>query len=135
MVAVLSGFLAVATPWENGYTRRQLALGASISTANSYRYVTVGLLGILTLWAVWVFFGWVPVAGTLLLAAAALVTWLLAYGWIQRGVAEPRRRIAKSLRASCCPPRRSPTNSCGRHPQFESAQSKPSTRTPPPPHR
>ena len=77
LIAVLGGFLAVAHAMGERYTRRQLALGASITSANSYRYVTVGLLGISALWLAWVVFGWVPVAGTVVFAAAALVTWLL----------------------------------------------------------
>jgi hypothetical protein len=32
----------------------------------------------MALWLSWVAFGWVPVAGTLVLATAILVTWLLA---------------------------------------------------------
>jgi hypothetical protein len=32
----------------------------------------------MTLWLSWVLFGWVPVAGTLVLATAVLITWLLA---------------------------------------------------------
>lgn len=78
VVAVLGGFLAIAHAMGETLTRRQLARGASIASANSYRYVTVGLAGVMALWLCWVFFGWVPVAGTLVLTTAILVTWLLA---------------------------------------------------------
>jgi hypothetical protein len=78
IVAVLGGFLAIAHAMGETLTRRQLARGAAIASANSYRYVLVGLAGIMTLWLSWVVFGWVPVAGTLVFATALLVTWLLA---------------------------------------------------------
>lgn len=78
VVAVLGGFLAVAHAMGEALTRRQLAQGMSIAHANSYRYVLVGLSGVALLWLTWVVFGWVPVAGTLMFSAAALVTWLLA---------------------------------------------------------
>lgn len=78
IVGVLGGFLAIAHAMGESVTRRQLAMGAQIMSANSYRYVAVGLGGIALLWLLWVAFGWVPVAGTLILATAVLVTWLLA---------------------------------------------------------
>lgn len=78
ILAVLGGFLAIAHAMGETVTRRQLARGASITTANSYRYVVVGLAGVMALWLAWVLFGWVPLAGTLIFATAALVTWLLA---------------------------------------------------------
>ncbi|HWA15939.1 MAG TPA: polymer-forming cytoskeletal protein [Gemmatimonadales bacterium] len=78
VVGVLGGFLAIAHAMGESVTRRQLAMGAQIMSANSYRYVAVGLAGIAALWLLWVAFGWVPVAGTLILATAVLVTWLLA---------------------------------------------------------
>jgi hypothetical protein len=76
VIAVLGGFLAVAHAMGENLTRRQLAQGRAVS-ANSYRYVTTGLLGVAALWLAWVAFDWVPVAGVLILATAALVTWLL----------------------------------------------------------
>ena len=77
VLAVLGGFLAVAHAMGETLTRRQLAQGAAIASANSYRYVIVGLAGVAALWLGWVAFGWVPVAGTLVLATAVLITWLL----------------------------------------------------------
>jgi hypothetical protein len=78
ILAVLGGFLAVAHAMGESLTRRQLARGAFIGSANSYRYVTVGLGGVASLWLGWVLFGWVPVAGTLIFGTAVLVTWMLA---------------------------------------------------------
>ncbi len=78
VLAILGGFLSVAHAMGESLTRRQLAQGAAIASANSYRYVIVGLAGVLALWLGWVVFGWVPVAGTLVLAMAILITWLLA---------------------------------------------------------
>lgn len=78
IVAVLGGFLAIAHAMGESLTRRQLARGISITSANSYRYMAVGLGAVGLLWLSWVLFGWVPVAGTLILATATLVSWLLA---------------------------------------------------------
>ncbi len=78
IVAILGGFLAIAHAMGESLTRRQLAQGASITNANSYRYVAVGLAAVALLWLSWVLFGWVPVAGALVLATAVLVTWVLA---------------------------------------------------------
>jgi len=78
IAAVLGGFLATAHAMGETLTRRQLAQGASIAHANSYRYVAAGLGAVALLWLTWVGFGWVPLAGTLVLATAMLVTWLLA---------------------------------------------------------
>jgi hypothetical protein len=78
VVALLGGYLAVAHAMGETYTRRRMAMGAPIGLANSYRYVLVGVTSLLVLWAAWVVFGWVPVAGTLIRGAAILATWLLA---------------------------------------------------------
>lgn len=78
VVALLGGYLAVAHAMGETYTRRRMAMGASIGLANSYRYVLVGVTALLVLWAAWVVFGWVPVAGTLIRGIAILATWLLA---------------------------------------------------------
>lgn len=78
VLAVLGGFLAIAHAMGESITRRQLARGVSITSANSYRYVTVGLGAVACLWLAWIAFGWVPFAGTLVFITATLVTWLLA---------------------------------------------------------
>ena len=133
VVAILGGFLAVAHAMGERYTRRQLALGAAINSANSYRYVAVGLLGIGTLWAVWVLFGWVPFAGTLLFAAAVLVTWLLAT--VGLGAALLSRAGYREEFAGRLLPAEALTDEyLWATPQFGvPAQSRPTSRTPPPP--
>lgn len=78
VLAVLGGFLAIAHAMGESITRRQLARGMSIHSANSYRYVGVGLGAVASLWLAWLAFGWVPVAGTLVFVTAILVTWMLA---------------------------------------------------------
>lgn len=78
IVGLLGGCLAVAHAMGETYTRRRMAAGIPVGSANSYRYLVIGLLALLSLWAAWVVFGWVPVAGGLIQAIAALATWLLA---------------------------------------------------------
>ncbi|HEY9442025.1 MAG TPA: polymer-forming cytoskeletal protein [Gemmatimonadales bacterium] len=78
VVGALGGFLAVAHAMGETYIRRRLALGAVLGSPNSYRYLTVGLGALASLWLAWAVFGWVPVAGDLIRGAAFLVTWLLA---------------------------------------------------------
>jgi hypothetical protein len=77
VAAIVGGAIAVAHAMGETYTRRRMALGVVINSPNSYRYLLVGLSSVFTLWAVWIVFGWVPVAGTIILALSALVTWLL----------------------------------------------------------
>ena len=77
IVAVLGGLLAVTHAMGETYTRRRLAQGALIGSPNSYRFVLVGLAALMSIWAAWVVFGWVPAAGTLIQGIAMLVTWLL----------------------------------------------------------
>lgn len=71
------GALAVAHAMGESITRRQMAQGRALSP-NSYRYLVVGLCCVLAPWLVWTLFGWVPVAGELMLGAAILISWLLA---------------------------------------------------------
>ncbi|MGH7579245.1 MAG: hypothetical protein ACREM9_03675 [Gemmatimonadales bacterium] len=78
VVAALGGFLAVAHAMGETYIRRRMAMGVVIGSANSYRYLVVGLGALAALWLAWSVFGWVPVAGNLIRGAAFLVTWLLA---------------------------------------------------------
>jgi hypothetical protein len=77
LLGIVGGYLAVAHALGESYTRRRLALGKTASSPNSYRYVLVGLVLMMGFWGGWVFFGWVPVAGTMIKVAAILVTWLL----------------------------------------------------------
>jgi hypothetical protein len=78
IVGVLGGYLAVAHAMGEIYTRRRMAMGAMIGSPNSYRYLVIGLAAPAVVWLAWAVFGWVPVAGNLIRAAAVLVTWLLA---------------------------------------------------------
>lgn len=78
VAAVVGGFLAVAHAMGETITRRQMARGLAIQSANSYRYVGVGLAGLTGLWMLWALIAPVPVAGTILIALAVLATWLLA---------------------------------------------------------
>jgi hypothetical protein len=78
VTAIVGGFLAVAHAMGENITRRQMARGLAIASANSYRYVTVGLAGLTALWLLWALLAPVPLAGTILLALAALATWSLA---------------------------------------------------------
>ncbi len=84
VVAVLGGLLAVAHAMGETITRRRMARGFAASP-NSYRYLMTGLLALASVWAGWVLFGWVPVAGSVIFAAAALGTW--AVGTVGFGAA------------------------------------------------
>jgi hypothetical protein len=78
LAAAVAGFLAVAHTMGETHLRRRMAAGDMVGSANSYRYLAVGLAGIGSAWLAWIAFGWVPVAGSLMFAAAFLATWLLA---------------------------------------------------------
>jgi hypothetical protein len=77
VIGVVGGYLAVAHAMGETYTRRRMALGAMIGSPNSYRYLLIGLLALISLWAAWALFGWVPVAGSIVWGAAFFVSWLL----------------------------------------------------------
>jgi hypothetical protein len=77
VVGVVGGYLAVAHAMGETYTRRRMALGVVIGSANSYRYLLVGLAAMASLWTAWALFGWVPVAGSIVWGAAFFITWLL----------------------------------------------------------
>jgi hypothetical protein len=77
LTGVLGGFLAVAHAMGEVHTRRRMARGVPLSP-NSFRYLALGLGTVAAVWLAWVLFGWVPIAGTLILAAAAISTWFLA---------------------------------------------------------
>jgi hypothetical protein len=78
IIGVVGGYLAVAHAMGETYTRRRLAQGLMIGAAGSSRFLLAGLAATMSLWIAWAFFGWVPVAGSLIRGAAILVTWLLA---------------------------------------------------------
>ena len=77
VAAVVGGFLGVTHAMGETHTRRRMAAGVVVG-ANSYRYLTIGLTGVAAVWLAWILFGWVPVAGSLMFAAAFLATWILA---------------------------------------------------------
>lgn len=76
LAAVLGGLLGVAHAMGETHTRRQMARGVPASP-NSFRYLLVGLGAVASVWLAWSVFGWVPVAGSLILAAASIATWLV----------------------------------------------------------
>ena len=78
VVGVLGGFLAVAHAMGETYTRRRMAAGLALGAPGHMQFLAVGLAGVVVLWLAWALFGWVPVAGALIRAAALLVTWVLA---------------------------------------------------------
>jgi hypothetical protein len=78
LAALVGGFIAVAHAMGETHLRRRMAAGVIVGSANSYRYLLTGLAGLGAVWLIWILFGWVPVAGTLIFAAAAIATWLLA---------------------------------------------------------
>jgi hypothetical protein len=78
VVTIVGGFLAVSHAIGEVRARRRMAGGALGVSTSSYNYLAVGLLAGLSIWAVWILFGWVPVMGELVRLAAILVTWILA---------------------------------------------------------
>jgi hypothetical protein len=78
VAAIVGGFLGVTHAMGETHLRRRMAAGAMVGSANSYRYLATGLFGVAAVWLAWILFGWVPVAGSLMFAAAFLATWLLA---------------------------------------------------------
>lgn len=76
IVAILGGVFAVAHAMGETITRRRMAQGLMVSP-NSYRYLVTGLGALALTWLAWVVFGWVPIAGGLILTAALLGTWFV----------------------------------------------------------
>jgi len=76
VVGVVGGFLGVTHALGESHTRRRMARGVALSP-NSYRYLLVGLGSTASVWLAWSLFGWVPVAGMLMLGAAVIATWVL----------------------------------------------------------
>ena len=77
-IAAVGGFLAVARTVGEIYLRRRMARGEAVPTWGSYRYIVYGLLGLLSIWLPALLLSSVPVAGTVLTASAAFLTWVLA---------------------------------------------------------
>ncbi|NIM49294.1 MAG: hypothetical protein GTN78_19945 [Gemmatimonadales bacterium] len=78
VLAVLSGYIAVARTVGEVYLRRKMARGEAVRTWGTYRYIVYGLAGLLAIWLPAVVLGSVPVAGPIAIVVAALITWVLA---------------------------------------------------------
>jgi hypothetical protein len=130
IVGVVGGYLAVAHAMGETYTRRRLALGAMIGSANSYRYLLVGLGGLAAFWMAWSVFGWVPVAGELIRGAAILVTWLLATAGFGAALLS-RAGIRENFAGRLIPPEALTDEYLWATPQFGvTAAKRPGSRTP-----
>lgn len=77
VLAILGGGLAMAHATGEIWIRRRMATGALIGSPNSYRYLALGLAVPAVLWAAWILFGWVPLAGGAIFGMALLTSWLL----------------------------------------------------------
>ena len=76
LAAVLVGFLGAMHAVGEARIRRRMAAGELVGSPNSYRYLLLGLGGLSLIWLAWIGFGWVPVAGTVVLLVALVVTWV-----------------------------------------------------------
>jgi len=130
VIGIVGGFLAVAHAMGETYTRRRMALGAVIGSANSYRYLLVGLLALATLWIAWALFGWVPVAGSIIWGAAFFVTWLLGTAGFGAALLS-RAGVRENFAGRILPPEALTDEYLWATPQFGvPAARKPGTRTP-----
>ena len=77
-ISVTAGYIAIARTVGEIYVRRRIAKGLNIEGWLTYRYLLFGLMGVLAIWIPPVLFGWVPIAGTVMVIIAALLTWILA---------------------------------------------------------
>lgn len=77
LLSAVGGYLAVARTVGEIYLRRRMAKGLQVTGWLTYRYLFYGLLGVLMIWVPPVFFGRIPVAGTIMTVSAALLTWIL----------------------------------------------------------
>ncbi|MEA2714045.1 MAG: hypothetical protein QOK27_2006 [Gemmatimonadales bacterium] len=131
VIAVVGGYLAVAHAMGETYTRRRMALGVVIGSANSYRYLLVGLLGLASVWAAWALFGWVPIAGSIVWGAAFFVSWLLGTAGFGAALLS-RAGIKENFAGRLLPPEALTDEYLWATPQFGvPAGRRPGTRTPP----
>ncbi len=77
LTAVLAGLVSALHAMGEIRTRRRMAEGVAVGP-NSYRYLLSGAGFLSVLWAAWVGFGGIPVAGTLVFLVALLPTWVAA---------------------------------------------------------
>jgi hypothetical protein len=130
VIAVVGGYLAVAHAMGETYTRRRMALGVVIGSANSYRYLLVGLLGLASVWAAWALFGWVPIAGSIVWGAAFFVSWLLGTAGFGAALLS-RAGIKENFAGRFLPPEALTDEYLWATPQFGvPAGRRPGTRTP-----
>jgi MFS family permease len=130
VIGIVGGYLAVAHAMGETYTRRRMALGVLIGSPNSYRYLLVGLLALLSLWAAWALFGWVPVAGSIIWGAAFFVSWLLGTAGFGAALLS-RAGIKENFAGRFLPPEALTDEYLWATPQFGvPAGRKPGTRTP-----
>jgi hypothetical protein len=130
VIAVVGGYLAVAHAMGETYTRRRMAMGVVIGSANSYRYLLVGLLGLASVWAAWALFGWVPIAGSIVWGAAFFVSWLLGTAGFGAALLS-RAGIKENFAGRLLPPEALTDEYLWATPQFGvPAGRRPGTRTP-----
>ena len=130
VIGIVGGYLAVAHAMGETYTRRRMALGAMIGSPNSYRYLLVGLLALISLWAAWALFGWVPVAGSIIWGAAFFVSWLLGTAGFGAALLS-RAGIKENFAGRLLPPEALTDEYLWATPQFGvPAARRPGTRTP-----
>ena len=108
-----------------------MAQGAVIGSANSYRYLLIGLLALISVWAAWAIFGWVPVAGSIMWGAAFFVTWLLGTAGFGAALLS-RAGIRENFAGRLLPPEALTDEYLWATPQFgvPAAGRRPGTRTP-----
>lgn len=132
IVGIVGGFLAVASAMGETYTRRRMAQGVRVDPPGQFRYMTVGLAAAAALWIAWAVLGWVPVAGALMLAAAVLLTWLMATVGFGAALLS-RAGIRENFAGRIVPPEALTDEYLWATPQFGvPAVRRPGTRTPPP---
>jgi hypothetical protein len=130
VIGVVGGYLAVAHAMGETYTRRRMAQGAVIGSANSYRYILIGLLALTSVWAAWALFGWVPVAGSIMWGAAFFVTWLLGTAGFGAALLS-RAGVRENFAGRLLPPEALTDEYLWATPQFGvPAGRRPGTRTP-----
>lgn len=75
--AVVGGYLAAARSTGEVFLRRRMALGHAVGGWLPYRYLLYGLMLLMAVWGPAFVFGWVPIAGFMVLLFAALFTWVM----------------------------------------------------------
>ncbi len=78
VLSVIGGYIALARSVGEIYLRRKGGIEHDQPGWMEFKYVVFGLLGMLSIWLPAVLLSWVPVAGTLFMVIAALLTWVLA---------------------------------------------------------